>query len=146
MKQHELWPKPKRAKGELPATADREAPAERWTTGGNVDRSGAAKYVHLMRAPDDPDKLDAPRGGGKRDPIAWRKCNQTTAAEWSRRIVALLDDGRPRTFNAICLELVARTADVMFEQTLDRGLWLAVGRGDVEHTMDAPILFRRRRP
>lgn len=140
MKQHELWPsEPKPAKGA------KHRDAATWTTGESVDRSGAARYVHLMRSPDDPDKLDAPRGGGKRDPIAWRKCNRTTPAEWSRRIVELLADGRPRTFNAICLELVARTADVMFEQTLDRGLWLAVGRGDVEHTMEAPILFRRRR-
>jgi hypothetical protein len=115
---------------------------------------GAAKYVVIIRAKGDPER--SPRPSSKSDPdhaLAWKKKVQTgTPEEWADRIVKLLSDGVHRTFNRIVVELADTTADVAFGERPEQGLWLAVERGDLMLTHEAPILFTtalkvaRRRP
>lgn len=61
---------------------------------------------------------------------------------WMRRIVALLGDGTPRTFQAIMLQLARSTAIDAAGTHAERGLWLAVERGLLTHTTAAPVIFR----
>lgn len=115
---------------------------------------GTAKYVVIIRAKGDPER--SPRPSSKNDPghaLAWKKKVKTgTPEEWADRIVKLLSDGIHRTFNRIVVELADTTADVAFGYPPEKGLWLAVERGDLMLTHEAPILFTtalkvaRRRP
>jgi hypothetical protein len=112
---------------------------------GLPDRSGLRAYLHLIRAPlaIEPDVETMARGktsrslGGEND-VAKKS---GSPERWASAIVALLEDGRPRTFNAICLQLVGTTADVLFDAPIDRGLWLACERGDLAWTPRTPIMW-----
>lgn len=114
-----------------------------WVTGKVADREGPAVYVHLIRAPGDPAR--SPRADRKTDPTEWRRrMNPGRWQEWMLDTMKLLEDGKPRTFNRICLELSDNhyTADVAFGMAPDIGLWHLVENKMVEHTLVAPILFR----
>jgi len=116
-----------------------------WTS-GPVDRSGPAAYVHLVRSPDDPQRISrAARKDLGKGPVSW--CGDMKASakpEWLERIPELLGDGKPRTFNAIVLEVSGGvyTADAAFGKAPDNALWELVTAGRVEHTLVAPVLFR----
>ena len=116
-----------------------------WAT-GPVSRQGAARYVHLIRAPWDPPELTRKeRQNIDRDPTRWKKTFADVAV-WRDKIFRLLCDGKARSFNAIVLELTDRyyTADAAFDKGPDFALWALVDEGEVEHTTYAPIMFRRR--
>lgn len=120
-------------------------PAEHWHyVRGLPDRSGAAIYVHIIRAPGDPDermargaKARARTPGSEND----RKKKSGTPEEWCARIVEHLRDGEPRTFNRITVELIGATADALLHSPIDRGLWLAVERELIAYTLAAPVFF-----
>jgi hypothetical protein len=118
-------------------------PKQTWVTGRYADRSGMAKYLHLVRAPGDPERRPRPKGGvAERAPH--RKLGRTSAAKWEPLLLAALEDGEPRTFNRLGVELFDLTADVICTTPVDTALWNLVDRGLLEHTMELPILFRRR--
>lgn len=102
------------------------------------DRSDMSRYVHLIRDKSDPERAQR---GPIPTPFAWRRINDAPPEQWADAIVAHLTDGMPRTFNRIALELTTMTADVAFDTTLDKGLWLAVGAGRLLLTLEAPIFF-----
>lgn len=114
---------------------------DEWTS-GPVDRSGMAKYVHLIRAEDDPER--APRDGSDRVAAWRRKLMKQPVEELTAEIGKHLADGAPRTFNRIAVEMLDKTADTVFETPFDDALWLLVARGAVEHTLLAPVRFRAR--
>ena len=98
------------------------------------------KNAVLVRSPDDPEKPPRIKGA---DPGAWRKkVKSGSPEEWARRILEHLSDGVPRTFNRIMVELAGITADVAFQHPPEQGLWLAVERGYLGWTREAPILFK----
>lgn len=97
----------------------------------------ASPYLHLIRAKGDPER--SPRGPGRA--LLWRNLDTRTPEAWAERIAAHLNDGVPRTFNRIMVELSDFTADVAFGTTADEGLWLAVERGHLALTHEAPVLF-----
>lgn len=107
-----------------------------------VDRSGIAKYCHLVWGPDDPKRSPRPKGG-RADRFPHQTNKKTERAEWALRIEALMDDGQPRTFNAMCVELLDQEASIAFEGPVDEALWHLVAQGRLEHTMDVPVYFRR---
>jgi hypothetical protein len=114
---------------------------------GTVDRSGLAQFTHIIRAPGDPARTDIRKLPRElRDLTAeWRKAlKASSVADWKRAIWTLLSDGVPRTFNRIAVELADKTADLLIDLPPDRALWALVAEGRVEHTMEAPILFRTR--
>jgi hypothetical protein len=113
---------------------------EEWST-GHFDREGADRYVHLIRSPSDPRDVSA-RGGKVGRTTANAQLGQQTKESWRAAIEQLLETSAPVTFNALCLLLCARTADIMFETPLDDALWSLVDDARIEHTWDAPILFR----
>lgn len=110
-----------------------------------VDRSGIAKYLHLIRSPDDPKEL--PRGVLKRDPSGWRQAmHPGTLDQWKEDFKELTRDYKPRTFNHIMLSVSEGywTADRAAGKAPDEALWELVQEGWLEHTLEKPILFRRR--
>lgn len=128
----------------LPASAVEPVRYE-WTR-DDVDRSGDGVYIHLIRAAGDPERPGAEKSQGRGWSFKWKEVGQTAPEAWTERIVELLADTQPRTFNAICVELVGVTADVAFESSLDHALWLLKERGRVEHTISVPIRWRLIRP
>ncbi|MCC6807066.1 MAG: hypothetical protein IT381_06560 [Deltaproteobacteria bacterium] len=110
-----------------------------WQTGALPDRTGASAYVVLIRAPDDPQRAPRERGSDKAPHLTLRK---QSLATWRDRIAALLDDGKERTFNAICVELCGLTADICFDEKPEHALWSLVGASRVAYSVTAPIKFR----
>lgn len=143
--------KRKRSSGQLglfspPAPEPLDVPAVEWVTGATVDRSGMAAYAHLVRAKGDPERGDIrtlPEHLRDRA-AAWRRTlAKSTVDEWKDPILAVLADGEPRTFNRIGVEVLDKTADVLFDMPPDHALWALVQERRIEHTLAAPILFRR---
>jgi hypothetical protein len=112
-----------------------------------VDRRGMARFTHIIRAPDDPERSDIrklPEALRDREATWRRRLKTSSVKDWKSAIWTLLSDGQPRTFNRIGVELVDKTADLLIDLPPDRALWALVAEGRVEHTMGAPILFRAR--
>lgn len=134
-----------------PPRADtRPGPDAEWVTGADtVDRTGMFVYLHIVRGSDDPERQKraterADAGGGSQ---VWRKMFRKASVEqWTDAIRKHVADGEPRTFNRIMVELCDMTADVAFDKAPDRALWALVAAGEVEHTLETPIYFRRRAP
>lgn len=120
------------------------AEAIRAFTSDPIDRSGLSRFLHIIRSSDDPER--APRSKRRGKSLAWEKDMTGDVGKWADAIAELLGDGRPRTFNRIVLELTGLqyTADVAAGKAPDLGLWAAVADGRLEHTIDAPVLFRKR--
>ena len=118
-----------------------QTPPDEFVRGARVDRSGAARYLHLIRAPDDPARSPRPKGG-QPDRFPHRTLGEIPVERCAEMILALLADGAPRTFNAICVELFDKTADIALGSPLDRALWRLVADGRLEHTLSAPIRLR----
>lgn len=131
---------------EPPQAGSEEAPAaprpRDFLRGMRVDRSGAGRYIHLIRGPDDPARSPRPKGG-RADRAPHRTLSKLSVDDCAADIMRLLADGRPRTFNAIAVELRDHTADTFHRSPFERALWRLAEAGDLEHTLDAPILFRR---
>jgi hypothetical protein len=115
--------------------------AARFVHAGNIDRSGPAAYVHLIRSAADPERSPRP-SGGREDRAPHRTLKKTTVEYWQGQIRALLDDGISRTFNRIGVELLDQTADMLLGSPVDAALWSLVKSGNLEHTTEIPILFR----
>ena len=116
----------------------------------SYDPRPAAPYAHIIRGADDPDRIDRARslGGttrGDAKVASLAQLRKRGVAELGAEILQLLDDGRVRTFNRIAVELWDKTADLVFHEAPDHALWALVSSGDIEHTISAPILFRRKR-
>lgn len=97
---------------------------------GMPDRSGTAKYTHLIRSPWDPEE-GIERGtradGSRHDPTEYKSFGRVSIAEWSARVLALFAARpRPRTFNRICVELTGHCASTHLDTPLDRALWKLV--------------------
>jgi hypothetical protein len=120
-----------------------EAPpgAREFVRGLRVDRSGVARYLHLIRDPNDPKRSPRPKGG-----LADRAPHRTLATlsldDCAAEILGLLSDSRARTFNAIAVELRDHTADTFHRSPFERALWRLAEAGQLEHTLDVPVLFR----
>jgi hypothetical protein len=126
------------------ALADPEAaaPGEReYVVGVRVDRSGIARYLHLIRDPNDPDRSPRPVGG-RADRAPHRTLAKLSVDAAGEEMLRLLADGRPRTFNAIGVELLDHTADTLHGSPYEKALWELTARGALEHTLDVPVLFR----
>lgn len=120
---------------------------EEWVTGRAVARDGLDAYIVLIRADDDPARGDIrslPEALRDRQAKWLRKMKKMPIEEAKAMILDLLGDGKARTFNAISVELWDKTADVLFEEVPFHALWQLVEEESIEHTMSAPIRFRRK--
>jgi hypothetical protein len=87
-----------------------------------------AKYLHLARWRHDPTERLG-RGGETRAEHRGQWVAALGDREWwATRIEALLLDGRPRTYNAVCVQLEGVNSDAMFLTTADEALWYLVAR------------------
>lgn len=107
-------------------------------------RDETACFTHLIWGPDDPER--SPREARKGASLRWKTMNDATPAQWADAIVAHLEDGVPRTFNRLMVELFDVTSTVAFDENPDAGLWLAVEAGRLEYTPTAPVYFRATQP
>lgn len=124
----------------VPPPAAPAAPRE-FVRGVAVDHSDIAGYLHLIRGQGDPERSPRPIGG-RLDRAPHRTLEEVPVEKCRDDIMGLLADGRPRTFNAIGVELLDHTADTLFRSPYDQALWQLVEREAIEHTLDVPILFR----
>jgi hypothetical protein len=125
-----------------PAEPRAPEPTPDFVRGIAVDRSEMGCYLHIIRGADDPERSPRPKGG-VRDKAPHLTLRRTTTVEgWKTQIERLLEDGRPRTFNAIGVELLDQTADTLLDSPVDHALWSLVDAGALEHTLTAPVYFR----
>jgi hypothetical protein len=121
------------------------SPEPVFVLGVRVDRSGAAQYTHLIRGAVDPERSPRPVGGREdRSPHLTLSTIEVTVCR--EQILTLLSDGCARTFNAIGVELLDHTADTLLGSPYDVALWQLVDEDQLEHTLEAPILFRVAEP
>jgi hypothetical protein len=117
---------------------------EEWITGAAVERGGLAAYApDRIARPPRPREARQAEMGKAGAATHWRSLAKAPVSQWRERIVALLGDGKARTFNAIAVELCDMTADVAPDNA-DEALWALVADGQLEHTREAPVLFRLR--
>lgn len=126
------------------AWAPDEGPA-RWTYHrGMPERSGGAAYLHLVRWRHDPPETvargAAARSGGARAPGSSKRAGGTVDAARAA-IAALLEDGEPRTFNCIAVQLVGLTADAVTDSPLEVALWAMVEDGTVAWACEDGCVF-----
>jgi hypothetical protein len=123
------------------ATTDAGKAPREFVRGVPIDRTGIARYLHLIRAVDDPERSPRPIGGRK-DRAPHRTLAETPVATCEAQILGLLADGQARTFNRVGVELLDHTADTLMGSPYDAALWRLVERAELEHTLDHPVLFR----
>lgn len=117
---------------------------------GVPERTGLKKYTHLIRSELDPDETLG-RGFGRdidrksngkpagRKVDHWK--NPGSVDEFVKKIRALMSDGRPRTFNAICVELTGTTADVWADKEPDHALWQLVEKEELGWAQEMRAIF-----
>ena len=116
---------------------------QEWFTGAIPDRSGLFAFTEMIRSPYDPErKPRGTHGTGKDAAMRWRRDLKGHPRLWGVRLAVHLQDGVPRTLNRIGVEMVDFTADIISGTALGEALWALVEAGEVEHTAQAPILFR----
>jgi hypothetical protein len=100
------------------------------------------RYVHLIRADDDPERSprEKRRGQETKWNSGWSRNNQEM---WEEGILNHLSDDIPRTFNRIMVEIADANADTAFEKAPDWALWKLVETYHLEFVNKAPLLFRR---
>lgn len=103
-------------------------------------------YTHMIRSPSDPERRSRKQRHSDMGIVAAASATMTSRKTLApdvalEQVLQLLADGKPRTLNAICVELWDQTADIVD----DRIWWAivdAVAAGDLEHSIKAPILIR----
>jgi hypothetical protein len=123
--------------------ADADWPSKKWytgrfwegpaipTTGPTSERIGPLTFLIAARGDDDPER--SPRG--TYGVFAWKEVRRRPVSWWRPRILKLLrSDDRPRTFNAILVELSNTTGDMGFGTSAEQALWDLVEQGKIAHT------------
>jgi hypothetical protein len=108
------------------------APRE-FVRGVAVDHSDIAVYLHLIRGQGDPERSPRPIGG-RLDRAPHRTLEEVPVEKCRDDIMGLLADGRPRTFNAIGVELLDHTADTLFHSPYDQALTSSARRSNTPST------------
>jgi len=140
---------PRQIKGGIYAVGIEGPPLEegwgpRWMC-GKLKLSGAMRWVHIIRGPHDPERSARVKAGapGSDTMSLWLKAmKKDDPGVWEPRILGLLSDGRPRTFNEIGVTLTDKSADVLYATPVDKALWSLVTDCAIEHTNEAPLYFR----
>lgn len=111
-----------------------------WSSGCRPDLSGLARYVILVRAPEDPERRSrSARRGLETEVVSVSRSLSVDA--WKERFRSRFADGRPRTFNAAMVEECDWTADCAPDRAVE-AMWQLVEEEVLEHTMRSPIRFR----
>ncbi len=110
----------------------------RWSSGVVPDLSGTGAYLILVRGAADAERL--PRGEmAVRFPYLTMK---SAAADYAPAVLEFFEQRAVSTFNHACVEMFGITADVAPDELVDT-MWCLVEAGQIEHTMEAPVYFRR---
>jgi hypothetical protein len=102
-------------------------------------------YTVIMRAEDDPERTPRPKkGGGRKDKTPHNTVKKMDAGQIRIALLQHMQDGKPRTFHRIGVELWDMSSATLFQSKVETELWQLVVEGELEFTMEAPVLFRRR--
>jgi hypothetical protein len=113
-----------------------------WHTGIVPKRWGAAAYVIMIRASEDPKPPKKAAKHEDRDKTPHRTLQADDPNRWRADLLRVLSDGRRRTFNSLCVLIGGVTADIAGGELPEDMLWQLVEEGHVEFTDHAPIFFR----
>jgi hypothetical protein len=113
-------------------------------TGALPDRSGIQAYLVVEMAEDDPERKPRPVGGQK-DKTPHRTIAKMDAGQVRIVLLQHMADGVARTMNRIGIELWDKPSSVLFQSKVETELWQLVEEGELEFTMEAPVLFRMTR-
>ncbi len=113
-----------------------------WASWYPVPRSIREGYTHIIRSIEDPERSLRPKGG-REDRAPHLTMKRQPRRELERQMLKHLSDGRARTLNRLAVELWDQNACTVFSTQVNDILWDLVERGEIEHTMHAPIRFRK---
>ena len=99
------------------------------------------KYTICIRGRDDPERRQRGRESG--DIAPHHTIEKGDVETFEEAILLLMLDEKERTFNAISVEILDKTADITSGSKFEEAIWNLTLRGELEFTMKAPILFRR---
>lgn len=124
---------------------DAPAPRDRTWTREPVRLTGTARYLIIIRSPSDPERRSREDRHAAMGVAAaaseWKSLAKVSVEAWAEKFLSLLSDGRTMTFNALCVMAADITADAAPDAAED-ALWQLKAAGKVEHTIDAPVLWR----
>lgn len=127
----------------------RDIESEEWITFFELPTDGLGSYSILVMGPDDDERLSRKEarklyGGHEAYATAWKKLNDQPPEAWADRMVELLEDGKPRTFHQMMLELTqhAQTASTAFLENPHAGLSMAIADGRIMITNNVPSYAR----
>lgn len=121
--------------------------AEQWVTHCMIDPK-TASYAIVVRGPNDPERKPKPKDHALRDKaphLMLRKKMKTPegAKMLGDAMLALLQDGKERTFNAICVEVLDLESSICFREEPENVIWKLAVDGLIEFTrFGEPIRFR----
>ena len=115
---------------------------DEWSSGVLPDRDGINAFVIMIRGKDDPPPPKKAERHSDRDKTPHLTLRKQSVEWWREQLRALLGDGAPRTFNALCVTVAGLTADICGGETPEDALWSLAHERVVEFTSAAPILFR----
>lgn len=133
-------PKPRKAKRKPPPKLSERTWATEHRAGPEI-REG---YAHLVWGPDDPPRSERPKKGGREDVSPHLTLKKKKPEVYAKQIMRLMRDGKPRTFNEMGVTLWDKNASILYQGPVDEALWSLVEKGELEHSLEAPILFRKR--
>jgi len=119
-----------------------EEPVE-WYTKLRPDYSAhpMAKYLIMIKAPDDPPRRPRPVGG-QEDRFPHHTLNKMTESQIAKVVLDLLSDGVGRTLNRIGVELWDKEGSIVGGTKVEDVLWQLTLDGVLAFTKQTPILFR----
>ena len=117
----------------------------RWNSGARPVTAGDLQYVIMIRHPEDPGRRPRPKGG-QEDKTPHRTIAKMDIEEIKKVLLEQLSDGEPRTLNRLGVEIWDKTADITSGTKVEEALWQLVERSILEHTMKAPVMFRKKEP
>jgi len=116
-----------------------------WNTRAIPNREGLGFYIVAIMASHDPERSareDREFRGEKGTKHA-ADLRKVPIEEAKRQMLAVIDKYEPVTFNEICIRLLDINASMALGGNYESALWELVETGTIEHTMEAPIYFRR---
>jgi hypothetical protein len=107
------------------------------------DRSAQYAYLVVVRGDGDPERSPRP-AGGRDDRAPHRTLGKTCPEDWFAVILATLEEIGESTMHRLSVHILDKDSSIVFKSPFEEALWALVGRGELEMTWEAPVLFRLR--
>jgi hypothetical protein len=116
-----------------------------WSTGLLPNREGIYAFIVAIMAPHDPARREREdRKHGYQEGTKRARDLRNASIEVAReQVLSAIAAHEPATFNEVCVRLLDLNAVDCTGGNYEAALWGLVETGAIEHTMEAPIYFRR---